>query len=181
MECKQVSDHLSDYLEGMLDPKKRAEIENHLVKCEKCRRDAKALEITLDILHSLDKTEASPDFTSRVMEKIETVEIGKKVIALGAIIGLLRIHRRAILVGFASFAITFGISMGLLHRLTSDRHGLMVNQAPGVEAYVIKEVVQPVALPQDTTSRKGDTSVWDEFDIKAERYVFPVSSENQPF
>lgn len=181
MECKRVFDQLSDYLEEMLDPKKRVEIENHLEKCERCRRDATALKATLDILHSLEQIEVSPNFDSRVMEKIESVEMAKKVITLGAVIGLLRIHRRAILAGLASFAITFGISMGLLHRLTLDHHGLMVNQAPGVEAYVIKEVVQPVALPQDTTSRRSDTFVWDEFDFKAERYVFPVSTENQPF
>ncbi len=181
MDCEKVSDLLGDYIEGMLGSSIKVEFEDHIGRCERCQRELVNYRVTLDMLHSIDPIEVSANFTENVMRRIEAFEAGRKALTFAAIATLLRIHRKTIVAGFATFALAFGISASLLHRLASKERASFANQAPGVEAYVIKEVVQPVVVPHDTTYGKRDGSIWDEFDVHGERYVFPVSSENRPF
>jgi hypothetical protein len=41
MECKEIEDHLIDYVEGAIDPATRSRVEDHLARCRTCaeRRD----------------------------------------------------------------------------------------------------------------------------------------------
>jgi len=68
MDCLQVQDRLSAYLDGELPAELRRQVEEHLEACPACREE-------LAWLGRLDKTfdrlaAPSPDVTSRVMERL---------------------------------------------------------------------------------------------------------------
>ncbi|MGQ9602946.1 MAG: anti-sigma factor family protein [bacterium] len=181
MDCKKVSDLLSEFIDGTLNEAERVEFESHIDQCEKCQRNLRNCKATLSILHSIESIAVPSDFTENVFKKIEAYETGKRALTFAAIAAFLRIHRRTILTGLATFALAFGIAVSVLYRLTSSDTASIADQAPTTDAYVIKEVVQPAVVPQDTAYRETDESLWDELRVRQERYVFPVSSENQPF
>jgi anti-sigma factor RsiW len=49
VKCTKVWEEISDYLDSGIDPAIRAEIEQHLMKCEKCRVVVDTTKKTIDI------------------------------------------------------------------------------------------------------------------------------------
>jgi predicted anti-sigma-YlaC factor YlaD len=53
MDCKDVLDNLSDYVDGDVSAELRAALEEHIAKCRRCRvvfdTTGKALKIVLDV------------------------------------------------------------------------------------------------------------------------------------
>lgn len=49
MKCKGLLAELADYLDEMLDPELRAEIEEHLAKCKNCRVVVNTTKKTIEI------------------------------------------------------------------------------------------------------------------------------------
>jgi predicted anti-sigma-YlaC factor YlaD len=48
--CQQLVDVLTDYLEGVVDPRQRADIERHLVICRGCANYVEQMRSTIDLL-----------------------------------------------------------------------------------------------------------------------------------
>ena len=49
MKCANIIEELSGYLDGAMDPALRAELEDHLAKCKKCRLVVDTCKKTIDI------------------------------------------------------------------------------------------------------------------------------------
>ena len=48
--CQHLVDVLTDYLEGVLDPQQRADIERHIVICDGCASYVEQMRSTIDLL-----------------------------------------------------------------------------------------------------------------------------------
>jgi anti-sigma factor RsiW len=48
--CRQLVEVLTDYLEGVLDPQQRADIERHIVICSGCATYVEQMRTTIDLL-----------------------------------------------------------------------------------------------------------------------------------
>jgi anti-sigma factor RsiW len=54
-------EHMSDYLDGELDPDARSRFDHHLRECAECRKLLAGLRRTLDALHRLSVPSGAPD------------------------------------------------------------------------------------------------------------------------
>ena len=48
--CSGVVEHLSDYLDGELEPQMLTEVEAHLEECEDCKHCAEEIRATIDMI-----------------------------------------------------------------------------------------------------------------------------------
>ena len=71
MECSRSKELLSDYIDGILDARTKALLEEHLVVCESCREDLASLKALVQEIGSLKSLEAPRDFLEKVHERIE--------------------------------------------------------------------------------------------------------------
>ncbi len=71
MECADIKELLSDYIDGALDPQARAIVEEHLPGCEGCREELMSLKTLIQELSSLDAVKAPSDFLEKVHERVE--------------------------------------------------------------------------------------------------------------
>lgn len=71
LNCKHVWDHISDYIDGSVDPEIRAQIERHLENCEIC---SAILDSTRNILYLTadDRTFVLPlGYSTRLHARLE--------------------------------------------------------------------------------------------------------------
>ncbi len=72
MDRYQFEDLISDYLEGALSQDKRKEFELYLEDHADLRSQVESMRNMLDSLHGLSVIKSSPEFMSRLMDRIET-------------------------------------------------------------------------------------------------------------
>ncbi|HOJ30551.1 MAG TPA: zf-HC2 domain-containing protein [bacterium] len=82
MNCKQVQQILSDYLEGFVSDLQKKEIEQHLQQCEQCQIELDELKKTVELLKNLPAPPVSEKLVESVMEKISTTGIRKRKFTL---------------------------------------------------------------------------------------------------
>ncbi len=66
MNCKGLINELADYLDKALDPTIRAELEQHLGKCTKCRVIVDTTKKTIDIFCNAEPAPLPVDVRSRL-------------------------------------------------------------------------------------------------------------------
>jgi len=71
MECSRSKELLSDYIDGILDARTKALLEEHLMVCKGCREDLGSLKALVQEMGSLESLEAPTDFLEKVHERIE--------------------------------------------------------------------------------------------------------------
>ena len=74
MRHSQVLRRLSAHLERELAPPERARVEAHLEACESCRREARALERTVDLLRDLPDPSPPEGLAGSVIERLRAGE-----------------------------------------------------------------------------------------------------------
>lgn len=79
MNCQEVRQLSSDYLDQRLTPSELSSLEEHLKLCSGCRHEVEALRRTISLIGSLDEIETSPDFLVKVHRKIDRKGKGKRV------------------------------------------------------------------------------------------------------
>ncbi|MCZ6625631.1 MAG: zf-HC2 domain-containing protein [Deltaproteobacteria bacterium] len=71
MNCQEIRELSSDYLDRQLGPHQVLLFEEHLEVCSNCRQEVETLRTTISLIGSLDEVKTSPDFLSQVHRKIE--------------------------------------------------------------------------------------------------------------
>ncbi len=71
MNCQDIRELSSDYLDQRLTPPETSFIEEHLRSCSSCRQEIEVLRTTISLIGRLDPIETSADFLSQVYSKIE--------------------------------------------------------------------------------------------------------------
>ncbi|MRR08384.1 MAG: hypothetical protein EG828_15975, partial [Deltaproteobacteria bacterium] len=74
MNCSEIEDKLSAYLDGVLRNDERNNVEKHCAECTRCRHALEELERTKNILGELDEVEPPSWLTERVMSRIREKE-----------------------------------------------------------------------------------------------------------
>jgi anti-sigma factor (TIGR02949 family) len=70
-DCIKYFDKISDYLDGELDSRTRAEIERHLLECPVCRDCVESLRKTLKLLKSSPNEPVPQDVKSRIRSALK--------------------------------------------------------------------------------------------------------------
>ncbi|PXF54735.1 MAG: hypothetical protein C4B58_15645 [Deltaproteobacteria bacterium] len=71
MDCSKIKELLSEYIDGTLDRRTKALIEEHLLTCRGCKEELDSLEALLKELRSLDAVDAPDDFLEKFHERME--------------------------------------------------------------------------------------------------------------
>jgi hypothetical protein len=71
MECAKIKDLLSEYIDGTLDAKTEALIDEHLLTCPKCNEELASLKTLIRELGSVESFKAPDDFLEKLHERLE--------------------------------------------------------------------------------------------------------------
>ena len=71
MKCKGLLAELADYLDEMLDPELRSEIEEHLAKCKNCRVVVNTTKKTIEIFCNSEPVPLPVDTRERLHVALE--------------------------------------------------------------------------------------------------------------
>ncbi|MCD4653107.1 zf-HC2 domain-containing protein, partial [bacterium] len=74
MNCNQVQDNLSSFLDNELNGDQTNAIKAHLIRCQKCRQSRDNIENMGNMIRQINPTTASPDFQFRVYSAIRQKE-----------------------------------------------------------------------------------------------------------
>ncbi len=68
--CRRMQDMLSDYIDGVLEEDKKAELESHLMSCSVCMQEYKAMYRLTQFLHAMPKPAIPKELDSRLKRTI---------------------------------------------------------------------------------------------------------------
>ena len=71
MDCSQLTELLSAYVDDALDPATKAGVEEHLAECRTCAADLASLRTYLEVMGSLPPVQAPVDFLASVHARLE--------------------------------------------------------------------------------------------------------------
>ena len=71
LTCRQFLEALGDYLDNVLNPGVRAQIDEHVQACAKCRVMRETTRKTLELYRSFPPGRIPPDVEARLMATIE--------------------------------------------------------------------------------------------------------------
>lgn len=80
MECSQIHELLSAYVDDVLSPKESEQLEEHLSVCPACTEELQALEAYLGAMHSLKRIDAPADFIQSVHDRIEKTSFLRRLV-----------------------------------------------------------------------------------------------------
>jgi hypothetical protein len=72
MECNDVQEKLSAYVEGIISPEERTLIDEHLTLCQKCCESLADLKKTVEYIHNLEDVEPPTWLTQKVIARIKS-------------------------------------------------------------------------------------------------------------
>ncbi len=81
MQCSEIREMLSLYLDDVLDQKDRAKVEGHLKTCGTCRQELEDLQETVRLIRSLGEVAPPENFRKELMSKLREapVPVGKSL------------------------------------------------------------------------------------------------------
>jgi anti-sigma-K factor RskA len=141
-EHEERRDELAAYLLGALDPGEAAELEQHLVGCEKCRTELEWLRPAARVLpETVERVEPAPELRARIMAEVESDAAPKRSRPRPAPARRLLLQRP--LAGIAVLAL---LAAGVVGYAIRDGSGggeasttVAAGQAPGVTAKMVRE------------------------------------------
>ena len=80
MNCPEIKELLSAYIDNMLEPAEKSAVETHCASCAECAKDLAELKAVIAHLASLEKIEAPADFAQKVHERIERKSEFEKIV-----------------------------------------------------------------------------------------------------
>ena len=75
--CREFVEVLTDYLEGVLDPHARAEIERHIVICRGCSNYVEQMRSTIDLLARIAVEDPADTQTEQLLGLFRTWQAGR--------------------------------------------------------------------------------------------------------
>jgi len=72
MQCSDVREKLSAYLEGIVSPEEKPLIDEHLKVCERCSEALADLKKALELVRNLEEVEPPPWMTQKVMARVRS-------------------------------------------------------------------------------------------------------------
>lgn len=69
--CKDFLEHVSDYVDGAMEPDLRVKLEAHLAKCPDCWVEFDETKMTVEIIQHVECHPLSPDVHRRLLRTLE--------------------------------------------------------------------------------------------------------------
>lgn len=135
MQCHEVQELMSEYIDGVLDPSALERVDRHIEGCPECRSELDALKMVVDLVRDLPLVEPPPEFRPELRKRLETEAVRPVNTGL--------IHRLAS--GRWSGIIALAASFILVIGLAAAWEGLPWNNetfGTRVESYAVKESAQ---------------------------------------
>jgi len=146
MNCEEIRELLSEYVDGVLDPKTKALVNEHLSTCKACQAELASLKALVRELGSLESVAPPHDFLDQLHERMEQHSAFSKI--LRSLFVPIRLKMPLEFAGAAAVAIL------LFSILYVQQDHYKVTQAP-------------VDLKEERVAQKGAPESWDE-DLKDE-------------
>lgn len=67
MKCQEISEKISAYHDGELDPRRTREVQTHLRDCQSCRQQLEELSVVDGLLTSMSRHEVPSEFAGEVL------------------------------------------------------------------------------------------------------------------
>jgi hypothetical protein len=80
VHCSQITDLLSEYVDDILDPSTRAQVEEHLADCRTCTAELASLRTYLEAMDSLPQVQAPAGFLENLHERLEEPGLFKRLL-----------------------------------------------------------------------------------------------------
>lgn len=71
MNCKDILEALSDYIDLKLSPKTAEQVKNHVAECPDCRQRLNELKTTVELLKSVEEKPLPPYYQTRLDAKLD--------------------------------------------------------------------------------------------------------------
>ncbi|OBI81291.1 anti-sigma factor [Mycobacterium asiaticum] len=68
MDCNELVELVTEYLEGTLDPETRTRFDEHLTECDGCGNYLEQFQTTIDTLGRVSPDRLDPSFRQRLLE-----------------------------------------------------------------------------------------------------------------
>ena len=75
MNCSDIQEHMSEYLDGTLPAKERRLFDSHVESCGKCSREIREMKATLALLDSVPEIDPPADFVAQVRTRINDGDV----------------------------------------------------------------------------------------------------------
>lgn len=148
MNCQDVRDNLSAYIDGELDKHKSSSMAAHLLTCSHCHQEWEQLKVVSGLLHNLPEVEPPPEFIDGLNKKISTA-----VAAESTSQKMRRVVQKP-WYKFAAVAAVFGMALGVSTLWSNENMGF-INQ-PQITNTVKYAEEQPQTPADDKNDLKVD-------------------------
>jgi hypothetical protein len=78
MECNDIQEKLSAYIEGIISPEEKMLVDEHLTSCQKCNESLSDLRKTVEYINNLEEIEPPSWLTQNIMTSIKAESHPKK-------------------------------------------------------------------------------------------------------
>ena len=72
-DCTFICEQFTEYQDNSLPPEIRAKVDSHLASCSSCQEIFQKLTAVIDKLHNIPTLQASTDFTSTLLSRIDSL------------------------------------------------------------------------------------------------------------
>ena len=80
MDCKQIKELLSEYVDDMLSAETKAQVDKHLAECSGCAKELQELKLYLNEINFLEEVKAPSDFLEKVQQRLKQKPETKNII-----------------------------------------------------------------------------------------------------
>jgi len=89
MQCSEISEWMSLYLDGLLGQEQAAQLQAHLAQCEACSEEWEAMRSLSSLLKAEPMAIPAPDFAARVAQRVHQGEARRRRLysSLGVLMG----------------------------------------------------------------------------------------------
>lgn len=187
MQCREVKELLSPYLDGVLDPQEGEGVAAHLAVCPDCRAQWHALCEAVDAFRSLPEVTPPPGFSARVIDRIKSPAApaaGKKtaVARAAAVLGSLAGGRWSRVVALAATVVlTAGVTV-LMHGAPGNWKNRLFLPQPSFIQTAVQEGAPAIdgAKQLDPSGGAGDGSGAGSGSGPAGQGVFEIADSRTP-
>ncbi len=135
MKCPEIREHLSAFLDGMLDAEKTAYLEEHLKSCPDCSVELKELKNLAEVLGSMDTLSAPQGFENEVHQRIAHHGSFSKILRT-----LFSPFHIKIPIQVASVVTACLIAVFIYHNMRTERMGATLDAQPEIRTGAEKPV-----------------------------------------
>lgn len=143
MNCNEIKDMLSLYIDGELDENEKKAIEEHLRICESCRNELEQYQKIINMLQNLIEEEPPIGYCKRLHEKLLKAKQQKKV------------STRSRWVKYGSIAAAFVLVISVIYVSNNLRMGSSTKNENSVAYDREMQATESPAAPPETTDMYG--------------------------